>query len=292
MKPKVCILRTDGTNCDKETAYAFNKVGGDAEIQHINHLIKHYDHINEKPVSLDDYHILVWPGGFSYGDYIAAGKVLAREVKKFLGEEVEKFVADGKIMIGICNGFQALIKAGYLPNIDGKNEQTEETATLTYNDSQRFECRWVKLASPENKCIWTKGVERLDIPVAHGEGKFIAPEKTIKQLFENSQVVYQYADSEWQPSQEFPANPNGSLEAIAGICDPTGRIFGLMPHPERYNQAHNHHLATLQKIHSRGYVDKNNPIVQERIKITGEYTADTPGLKILKNGIDYIVKNL
>jgi len=288
-KPKICVLRTDGTNCDRETAYAFNQTGGDVEIVHINSLKKGYDPVTKRQISLHDYHILADPGGFSYDDYISAGKVLAQEMRQFLEEDMQKFIEDGKLMIGICNGFQVLIKSGLLPNLDGKMEQT---ATLTYNDSRNFECRWVRLAFPENGCVWTKGIEYLEIPVAHGEGKFDAPEEVVKELFEKKLVVCQYVDENGKPTQTFPDNPNASVKAIAGICDLTGRIFGLMPHPERFNYSHNHHLATLQKILSRDYVDKSAPWVQERLKLAGEYASEGKGLQIFKNGIEYVVENL
>ncbi len=287
-KPKICVLRTDGTNCDRETAYAFNLVGGDSEIVHINSLKKRYDPAQQRKVSLDDYHILALPGGFSHGDYIAAGKVLAEDLKQSLGEEVQKFIDDGKLIIGICNGFQVLVKTGLLPD-PGKKEQT---TTLVYNDSHDFECRWVKLVSPENRCIWAKGVDYLDVPVAHGEGKFVASDDVLRELFQNDQIVFQYANSEGDSTMEFPDNPNGSLDAIAGICDPSGRIFGLMPHPERYNHPNNHHLASLQKILSRDYVDKTIPVVAERARIAGEYPAEGGGLQILRNGIDYVIEKL
>ena len=288
-KPKVCVLRTDGINCDRETAHAFNSVGGDAEIVHVNSLKKGYDPAAKRRISLHDYHILADPGGFSYGDYISAGKVFAEEIKQFLEEDMQKFIEDGKLVIGICNGFQVLVKSGFLPNLDGKMEQT---ATLTYNDSRNFECRWVRLVSPENRCVWTKGVKYLEIPVAHGEGRFDAPPEVVKELFEKGLVVYQYADADKKPTQEFPANPNDSVEAIAGICDPTGRIFGLMPHPERYNHPNNHHLASLQRVLSRSYVDRAAPGVQERLRLAGELPEKGKGLEIFRNGIEYVVENL
>ena len=157
MKPKVCVLRTDGTNCDRETDFAFNKVGADSEIVHINSFKKCYDPVRKEKKSLHDYQILAIPGGFSHGDYISAGKILAEDLKDFLGETIEKFINDGKLIIGICNGFQVLVKPGFLP----RNGKTEQTTTLTYNDSNRFECRWIKLVSPKNKCIWTKGINEI-----------------------------------------------------------------------------------------------------------------------------------
>jgi len=288
-KPKVCVLRTDGTNCDRETNYAFNLVGADSEIVHINSLIKKYDPVSDKNVSLDMYHILAIPGGFSYGDYIRAGKRFTLEIMQFLDKELEQFISEGKPVIGICNGFQVLVQSGLLPMLDGKMEQT---TSLTYNDSNRFQDRWVHLVSPENNCIWTQGVEDIYVPVAHGEGKFVAQPETIDRLFEEHLVVYQYADSDGKPTMDFPDNPNGSERAIAGICDPTGKIFGLMPHPERYNNPNNHYLASLQDILNRDYIDKSNPIVAKRLKQVGEVPEEGLGLEIFGNGVKYAEKNL
>ena len=170
-----------------------------------------------------------------------------------------------------------------LPNLNGKLEQT---GTLTYNDSQRFECRWVKLVSPENKCVWTKDIASLEVPVAHGEGRFVASSDIVDKLFERGQVVFQYADG-GEPTQDFPANPNGSVEAVAGICDLSGRVFGLMPHPERYNHPHNHHLASLQRVLGRDYVDRSAPGVEDRLRIAGELPEEGAGLKIFRNAVEY-----
>lgn len=291
-KPKVCILKTDGINCERETAHAFTLCGGDPEIVHINSLIRGYDPIQQKPKRLSDYQILAIPGGFSYGDYIAAGRVLAEELKHFLQEQLREFVHSGKPIIGICNGFQVLVKYGLLPALTGEPKQE---ATLTYNESGRFEDRWVRLRKPEDisdTCIWTKGIESIDLPVAHGEGKFVAPDRIVRELFSRGLVVFQYVDSEGKPTSVFPSNPNGSLDAIAAICDPTGLVFGLMPHPERYNSPQNHALAPLQRILARGYVDKTDPFVAERVNRVGELPKEGAGLQILRNGVDYVVNNL
>lgn len=269
---KVCVLRTDGTNCDRETKHTFELVGAEADIVHINSLIKKYDPAENREVNLKAYDILAIPGGFSYGDYIAAGRILASDLEHFLGNEINNFVKDGKPIIGICNGFQVLVKYGLLPQANG--EITQE-ATLTYNDRKKFECRWVHLIKPKNnekrnndKCIWTKGIEAIDLPVAHGEGKFVAKQDLIDRLFEENLVVFQYADLEGKPTMDYPENPNGSISSIAGICDPSGRIFGLMPHPERYTKPENHYLATLQKT-------------------TNTLSKEGLGLQIFRNGVEY-----
>ena len=289
LKPKVCVLKTEGINCDRETRYAFQLVGADAEIVHINSLIKGYNPVTKEKVALGDYHILALPGGFSHGDYVAAGKVFAQYLIEFLGEEVRDFISKGKPVIGICNGFQVEVKAGLLPNLDGEFKQT---TTLTYNDNLTFQNRWVKLVSPENKCIWTRGIKNIDLPVAHGEGRFFCSEEHYRELLKRGLIVFQYADSDLRPTMQFPENPNKSMEAIAGICDPSGLIFGLMPHPERYNHPKNHHLATLQEILSRDYIDRGDSAVAERIKCAGVLPKEGSGLQIFRNGVEHVIENL
>lgn len=227
MTVKTIILRAAGTNCDRETEYAFRLVGCQTELVHVNQLVR-------KERFLDDYHILVIPGGFTYGDDIAAGKILANELKYKLQEPLQKFIGDGKLILGICNGFQILAKAGLLPG-DGSGGESQRV-TLTFNDSGKFEDRWVYLKVVDNgTCVFTRGLEGLlYIPVAHAEGKFVPGDDEVKRrLWRNNQVVLQYVDPRGALAG-YPWNPNGSVDNIAGICDPTGRIFGLMPHPERH----------------------------------------------------------
>lgn len=292
-KIKICVLKTDGTNCDRETAFAFNTVTGDsksAEIVHISSLAEGYDHVKEKKICLDDYHILAIPGGFSGGDYIAAGRIFAEEIRHSLGDALQTFIAARKPIIGICNGFQVLVKYGLLPGLDGSKEQT---TTLTYNDNGRFNDWWVQLMQPPNsRCTWTKGIKSISLPVAHGEGKFVAPPQVIERLHREGLVSFQYAGADGNQTMGFPANPNGSIDGIAGICDPTGLIFGLMPHPERYNNPDNHHLAPLKRILARSYVNRSDTGVAERVQRAGELPREGPGLQIFRNGVDYVVKNL
>jgi phosphoribosylformylglycinamidine synthase len=228
-KIKVLILRTAGTNCDYETRAAFELCGATVECVHINTLI-------EKRDSFLKYDILVFPGGFSYGDAIASGKILANEVKNKLGKEVKKFALSGKPIIGICNGFQVLVKMGLLPD----TELFEQISTLSYNDSDKFECRWVYLKTEKNiknesNCFYTKNLPNIvSLPIAHGEGKFIVNDKKIlENLNKNNQIVFRYSSKDGT-SPNYPLSPNGSMEHIAGICNANGNIFGLMPHPERY----------------------------------------------------------
>ncbi|MFA6142467.1 MAG: phosphoribosylformylglycinamidine synthase I [Candidatus Omnitrophota bacterium] len=232
MKPRVIVIRTAGTNCDKETAFAFRAAGADTELVHINELVR-----GEKDIS--HYQILAIPGGFTYGDDIASGKILANELRYNMWDRLQKFIKDGKLIIGICNGFQILVKAGLLPNLSGDFKTIE--ATLTLNDSNKFEDRWVYLKRPAKKmsansrCVWIRGIEGvIQLPVAHGEGKFIPRDKKVLDcLKRNGLIALEYVDESGKRSG-YPHNPNGSTENIAGICDNTGRIFGLMPHPERH----------------------------------------------------------
>ncbi|GMO65053.1 MAG: phosphoribosylformylglycinamidine synthase I [Endomicrobiia bacterium] len=243
-KIKALILRTAGTNCDYETQSAFELCGAIAECVHINALI-------EKKNKIFEYDILAFPGGFSYGDDIASGKILSNEIKNKLGYEVKKYALSGKPIIGICNGFQVLVKIGLLPD----PELFKQISTLSYNDSDRFECRWVYLKTEkkiknESNCIWTKNLpDIISLPVAHGEGKFIPlDEKFLGKLNKNNQIVFRYSFKDGS-EPEYPLAPNGSIEQIAGICNEKGNIFGLMPHPERY-------VFTLQHPAREGFNSK------------------------------------
>jgi phosphoribosylformylglycinamidine synthase subunit PurQ / glutaminase len=227
------ILRTAGTNCDGETAYALELAGAETEKVHVNRLI-------ERPELLGQYQLLAFPGGFSYGDDIAAGRILANQIAHHLHDALHEFVEAGKPVIGICNGFQVLVKTDLLPGpLAG---QSGQTCTLTNNDCGRFVDRWVHLASRSRKCVWTQGIERLEVPIAHGEGKFIAgSEQVRKALWDNDQVAFVYVRPDGSPANgAFPDNPNGSVDDIAGVCDSTGLVLGLMPHPERYVDAIQH----------------------------------------------------
>jgi phosphoribosylformylglycinamidine synthase len=239
MKPQVLILRTAGTNCDAETAHAFELVGAQSIFMHINRLL-------ENPAKLADFQILAIPGGFSYGDDIAAGRIFANQITHHLREPLHEFVSSGKPIIGICNGFQVLVKTDLLPGaVSGESGQT---ATLTNNDCGRFVDRWVHLSPRSRKCIWTAGLETIELPIAHGEGKFVSGSEQIrKTLWENDQVALVYAHSDGTPAQgQFPDNPNGSIDDIAGVCDATGVVFGLMPHPERHVTPFQHPAWTRQ----------------------------------------------
>ena len=259
MKPKALILTGYGINCDYETQHAFNLVGADAKRVHINDII-------DKMENLEDYQILAFPGGFSFGDDISSGKVLANKMKFNMFDDLQKFIDDSKVIIGICNGFQSMVKLGILPAFE--RNYKKQTTTLTFNDSGRFEDRWVCLkVNPKSRCIFTKNIETLYLPVRHGEGKFVAKEIFLQKLNKNNQIALWYVDEKGNLS-DYPWNPNGSLENIAGICDETGRIFGLMPHPEAYLYKTNNPRWTREKLSEEGM-----------------------GVKIFRNAVDFIKEN-
>ena len=223
---KVAVLRAAGTNCDAETVWGFEIAGAEPELCHVEAFAR-----GEK--RLGDYAIWVLPGGFTYGDDVSAGKLLANELRTKLAEPLARFLEAGKLILGICNGFQALVKAGLLPLGEAGASQV---ATLTWNDSGRFEARWVRLGlEPNSRCVFTREMpQAAEFPVAHGEGKFImAGESGVDRLAAEGQVVLRYRARSGNGEPVYPDDPNGSQGHVAGICDPSGRIFGLMPHPER-----------------------------------------------------------
>lgn len=229
---RVCILRVGGTNCDAETKRALDDLDVRADVVHANEVIERR--------TLLDYDALVLPGGFSYGDYVRAGVIWAKRILVKLGTEFKAFVEEKRPILGICNGFQVLVEMGLLPGYVGLGKQSE--ATLAINTSGSYECRWIHLRHENSgKCVFTKNIRKSDqlfIPVAHTEGRFLFPKEQeneyLKRLYENDQLVLRYCDSYGEYAEgRFPDNPNGAFHDIAGICDSTGTIFGLMPHPER-----------------------------------------------------------
>ncbi|MEO0098163.1 MAG: phosphoribosylformylglycinamidine synthase I [candidate division WOR-3 bacterium] len=223
---RAALLFAAGTNCDEETLFAFEKAGAKTDRLPINYL-------KTKKKILDPYSILCIPGGFTYGDYIAAGKILANELLMRLKDALLSFLERGGIILGICNGFQVLVKAGLLPAFRSYFEKP--TVTLDWNDSLLFECRWVYLKNNDSPCLFTKDLPPLiTLPIAHAEGKFLPKsKKVLERLKINKQIVFTYANEKGE-EVGYPYNPNGSIGNVAGICDPKGRIFGLMPHPERF----------------------------------------------------------
>ena len=222
-KPRVLVLRAPGANCDAEAEFAFAHAGAQAERLHINRL-------RDQPGLLHNYQILCIPGGFTYGDDVAAGRILANQLSVFLSEELRIVRDQEKHNLGICNGFQAILKAGLImpPDEDGP------LATLAHNASGKFEDRWVHLQIKPGRCPFLKGCDHFYLPVAHGEGNFVCRENWMLKGFEQAgQVVMRYVDSAGAPGA-YPINPNGSQGDVAGVCDATGRVLGLMPHPERH----------------------------------------------------------
>lgn len=266
-KVKVMVLRTAGTNCDQETAHAFQACGATVASAHINLLL-------QRKVSLSDYHILALPGGFTYGDDIESGRILANELRVYLKDEIKRFIDSKKLIIGICNGFQILVKAGFLPGdmggAKGKVGEPVQNATLFSNDSGKFEDRWVHLKR-DGRCVWTDGMpEKVFLPVAHAEGKFIpANTKVSRSLQSNGQIIFRYCNAAGG-APVYPDCPNGSVDNIAGITDATGHILGLMPHPERHFLFHHHPQWT-------------------RFEQKGELGD---GAAIFQNGVNYVKRHL
>lgn len=273
--PRALVLTGYGLNCDLETQYVLTLAGFEADRVHISELINPESGQTSKKIK--DYHLLAFDGGFSWGDDHGAGVLLATRLKYKLKIDLEEFIAAGKLIIGICNGFQAMVNMGLLPGFQGHYDRRE--VALLANDCGNFRNDWVKMrGNPESPCVFTQGIEFLELPVRHGEGKFFAPEGVLNQLKENNQIALSYVLPSGENAEgRFPDNPNGSLLDIAGICDPTGRLFGLMPHPEAYHHFTQHPNWTLQKeIRQRGG--------------RGLETEEGAGLKIFRNAFDYLKK--
>ena len=233
-QPKVLILHADGTNRDQDAAQAFELAGAQAEIVHLNQLRAGDKHWN-------DYQLMCLPGGFSYADALGAGKLFALDLNTYFVEEVRAFVDSGKPVIGICNGFQALVKSGILPAMSTTTSQS--CATLTFNAEGHFECRWVTLKPQSQTCVWTCGLgDLIECPIAHGEGRFmLEDDRDLATLLAQDQVALIYARTDGTPAAgTYPINPNGSIGDIAGVCNPRGNVLGLMPHPEDHIVAYQH----------------------------------------------------
>lgn len=263
---KALVMTGFGLNCDLETAYALEVAGAAAERVHLNSLVA-------RERKLADYRIFVIGGGFSWGDDHGAGVIMAMRLKHRLEAEIAGFVRGGGIVIGICNGFQVLVNLGLLPGFDGGRMERE--VALVANDCGNFRDQWVHLAADTSShCVLTRGIERLELPVRHGEGKFFAEAPVLKRLVEGRRVILRYAMPDGRSARgEFPHNPNGSLDDIAGICDVTGRVAGLMPHPEAFNHFTNHPDWTWIK---EKYRRQGKPLPEE-----GE------GIRIFRNAVDY-----
>ena len=261
--PRVLIITGDGLNCERETAWAFTLTGAQCDLVHIGDILN-------RARRLAEYNALAFIGGFSNGDHLGAGTVQASRFRHSLKEDLEDFIDRDGPIIGICNGFQTLVKMGILPGV--RPDRWRRVATIMANDSGRFEDRWVHLTvDPDSPCIWTRGLKQLFLPVRHGEGKFfMADPEQLDLLESNRQVVARYATPEGEPTLEYPANPNGSQRAVAAVCDPSGLIFGLMPHPEGFISPYHHPAWTRDTALGR-------PLPPE-----GE------GLAVFRNAVTYL----
>jgi phosphoribosylformylglycinamidine synthase subunit PurQ / glutaminase len=250
--PRVCVLRAPGTNCELETAYAFEVAGGRPETMHLFRLL-------EQPEALRDYQILCIPGGFSYGDDIGSGVVFASQLRAHLHGAIHEFLQADKLALGICNGFQTLLKAGVLP--DGAASwavagQETPTATLTWNHNGKYTARWVRLKVGQTNNVFLRGLDEIDLPMAHAEGRLVARDPSVLQRWQTQgQAALTY--TEWKNTDgtvgpALPANPNGSLADLAGLSDTSGRILGLMPHPERFIFATQHPQWTRRGLKGAG----------------------------------------
>ncbi|MBU4384423.1 MAG: phosphoribosylformylglycinamidine synthase subunit PurQ [Proteobacteria bacterium] len=255
-KVRALVLSGFGLNCDNETAHALDLAGAAASIVHISDLTGTTK--RNATETLDDYQILVFDGGFAWGDDHGAGVLLATRLGNHLNSQLRSFLDRGGLVLGICNGFQALVNLGLLPMLRGWERQV----ALIANDCGNFQDRWVELLAQENSpCLFTKGLSRVDMPVRHGEGKFVCDDDTLQKLEDLGMVAVRYGDGRGKPAQgRRPANPNGSLNDIAGICDPSGRVFGLMPHPEGYYRASQHPDWTLHRERARRNGQEPDPL--------------------------------
>lgn len=262
----VLIMSGYGLNCERESAHAFEKAGAKSEIVHINDLIA-----GDKKLS--DYDIIMFPGGFSYGDDTGSGNAFANKVKNHLWNDLMEFVNAGKLILGVCNGFQVMTHLGLFALPDGK--YGERIHALEANNTGRYECRWVHIRAEESNCVFTKGIEMTHIPIAHGEGRFFCDDATYKKLKKNNQVVFTYCDENKRPANlRWPINPNGAMHDVAAICDRSGRIMGMMPHPER------------------GLYSTHEPEYQLRKELLRREGKTVPELietnfKIIKNAVDF-----
>lgn len=261
VKPNVLVLAGYGINCDEETKYAFETSGANADIVHINDLIDGHK-------QLSDYQIFAIPGGFSYGDDTGSGKALANKIRTNLGDKLREFLSKDNLAIGICNGFQVMVALGILPGLNGNEKQV----ALVHNKDARYLDRWVDLKF-KSQSPWCKEISTIALPIAHGEGKFYAQDDVLKKLNEQGLIAARYTSGEMCAYQNLPANPNGALEDIASITDKTGRIIGMMPHPER--------AINFTQL-------PNWPLIKEdckRKKI--ELPKQGPGLQLFRNGVEY-----
>jgi phosphoribosylformylglycinamidine synthase I len=243
VQPRVLILRAPGTNCDVESAFAFERAGAVAERLHVNRLL-------ESPRRLAEFQVLCLPGGFSYGDDLGAGTILGNQIRHHLFDCLHEFKAAGKLVLGICNGFQILIRSGILldaPTAAGP------AATLSFNASGKFEDRWVRLKATGGTCVFFAGIDSMYLPVAHAEGRFVPSNAaTLAALEAHGQLALRYQSEKGESPARYPENPNGAVADVAGVCDVTGRVCGLMPHPERHIDPTHHPRWTRGALAAEG----------------------------------------
>ena len=263
MKPKVLVFSGYGLNSEEETAYGFTLAGADTDIVHINDLV-----VGLK--KLEKYQILSFPGGFAYGDDTGAGNAYANKIKNHLWEQVNEFIQKDKLIIGICNGCQIVNNLGLVPAFFQK--YGDRDVALSTNDSAQFLTRWIDLKVTSNT-PWLKGIESLSLPIAHGEGKFVTDSTILKRLHDNKQIALQYVKGEMSNYLNLPANPNGSIVDIAGITDETGRVLGLMPHPER----------GMFFVQTPNWQLKKEELTRQGKKLP----IKAAGLQIFKNAVEY-----
>lgn len=233
-KPRALVLRTAGINCDGETVRGLEAAGARVDLVHLSLVLS-------EPARLDDANLVVIPGGFSYGDDISAGRVFGLELRHGLAERLGAFVDRGGHVLGVCNGFQVLVESGLFERESGARTIPPRNVALTNNASNRFECRWVSMRAEDSACAWLAGMGVMPVPVAHGEGRFVPrDDATLTRLRAKRQIALRYVRADGSPARGYPDNPNGSIDDIAGVCDPTGRVLGLMPHPERNLTPWNH----------------------------------------------------
>lgn len=262
-KPPILIITGYGVNCEAESWHAWETAGASPRLVHLHDLL-------ENPAQLNKFKALMFIGGFSFGDHMGSGEVLALRLGARAKEEIKDFISKGNLVLGVCNGFQVMVKLGLLPGFDA--DYFNRTVTLTHNDCGVFQNFWIKLRfDPKCPCVFTRGLDEMPLPIRHGEGKIMTMDKKILDRIEKEHcVACRYIDAQTgKIATRFPDNPNGSLNAIAGLCDPTGKIFGLMPHPEAY------------------LLPENHPQWQ-RQQLAGKLPEHGLGLKIFQNAVEYL----
>ncbi|HVQ35788.1 MAG TPA: phosphoribosylformylglycinamidine synthase subunit PurQ [Candidatus Bathyarchaeia archaeon] len=258
--PRVLVITGLGLNCEVETETAFARAGAAPERVHLLDLLH-----PERGKRIADYPILAFVGGFSFGDHLGAGSVFANKIRWRLYDDLLSFVERGGLVLGVCNGFQTMVRLGILPGLDG--DYKTPRAALVPNDRPGYRDAWVTVRfDPASPCVWTRGLATMELPSRHGEGKFVTPPEVRRRLEDEHLIAARYVGADGAPTEEWPANPNGSEGGVAGICDPSGRIFGLMPHPDAYLEPFHHPRWT-------------------RTKLAGPLPDEGDGMRIFRNGV-------